>query len=91
MDIKVTKKTRKTLDEYLGIVGLAIIAVIGTPLGGLLRPIGDVAGLSVAYYLIKRRNDSTLTKKTQIIGWILFVVWLLEVGIVSYIEQSKSL
>lgn len=77
------KKKRKTLDEYLGIIGLGVIAVFGSLFGGLIKPLAFACGLSAAYYLIKRRKDPTLTKKTKIIGWILISVWLIEVALMS--------
>lgn len=83
MTDEMLKKKRKTIDEYLGITGLAIIAVVGSLFGGLIRPMAYVAGLSAGYYLIKRRNDPTLKKNTKIINWILLVIWLVEVGFIS--------
>jgi len=75
-------KKRKTLDEYLGINGLLIFAIICAVFlkGGILEPIGVVAGLSALYYLIKKRK--ILTKKQKYVGWALFILWLLTFGLI---------
>lgn len=75
---------RKTLDDRLGIIGLSSIAVIGSLFtGGILKPIAYVCGLSAIYYLIKRRKDPTISKNTKIIGWVLIIIWLIEVAMFS--------
>ncbi|EKE25348.1 MAG: hypothetical protein ACD_5C00202G0003 [uncultured bacterium] len=74
-------KKRKTLDQYLGINGLCVIALVGTIFGGFLRAIGVVAGLSAIYYLIKKRKELKAGQKW--IGWILAVAWLMLFGIAS--------
>ena len=80
MDQNTTAKKRKTLDEYLGTTGILIIAVIGTITRiSIILPIAMACGLVGLYYLIKKRKE--LSKKQKIIGWILFVVWLVCVGI----------
>jgi hypothetical protein len=77
------KKRRKTVDEYLGINGLLIVAIIGSTIfkGGLISSIGVVAGLSAIYYLIKKRKE--LDKKQKNVGWGLVVLWLILFGILN--------
>ncbi len=77
------KKKRKTVDEYLGITGLVLIAVIGSLFGGIIRPIAYVCGLSAIYYLVKRRKDESLQKNTKLFGWVLVVLWLIIVGVTN--------
>ncbi len=74
-------KSRKTLDQYLGINGLCGVALIGTILGGILRPIGAVAGVSAIYYLIKKRKELSASQKWT--GWILVAMWLVLFGVIS--------
>lgn len=74
-------KSRKTLDQYLGINGLCGVALIGTILGGILRPIGVVAGVSAIYYLIKKRKELSASQKWT--GWILVAVWLVLFSVIS--------
>ncbi|NCN51240.1 MAG: hypothetical protein COZ34_02410 [Candidatus Pacebacteria bacterium CG_4_10_14_3_um_filter_34_15] len=64
---------RKTLDERLGIVGIASVAVIGM---FIFQPIANVCGLTAVYLLVKRRNDKTVPKRTKVFGWVLVIVWL---------------
>lgn len=80
-DKVIEKKNRKTLDQYLGINGLGIIAVVGTFIGGVLRPIGTGAAISAIYYLIKKRK--TLISSQKWTGWILVVAWISLLSIIS--------
>ena len=71
----IEKKRRKTVDDYLGINGLMLLAIVGAlSRGGLLGAFGVVAGISGIYYLIKRRKE--LNKRQKYIGWILAFLWL---------------
>ena len=83
----VVKKKRKTLDEYLGINGLLIVAILASFIGDFIGAIGCVAGLSAIYYLIKRRKE--LEKKKKVVGWVLVVVWLFAFGINNSIRGIK--
>jgi len=74
-------KSRKTLDQYLGINGLCAIALIGTIFGGFFRALGAAAGISAIYYLIKKRKELKAGQKWT--GWILVVTWLALFGIIS--------
>ena len=76
-----TKKTRKTLDQYLGINGLCAIALVGVIFGGVLRAIGVAAGISATYYLIKKRKELKTGQKWT--GWILVAIWFVLFGVVS--------
>ena len=77
----IEKKKRKTLDQYVGINGLCIIGIIGGIFGGILKPIGAVAGISAIYYLIKKRKE--LSSSQRWTGWLLMLVWLAIYGITS--------
>jgi hypothetical protein len=73
---------RKTLDERLGILGIASVAVIGM---FLFQPIANVCGLTAIFLLIKRRNDKTVSKSIKVIGWVLVAIWvLLVMTVVNY-------
>lgn len=80
-------KKRKTLDEYLGINGLLVIAIAGTILGSALRPIGSVAGVSAIYYLVAKRK--TLSASQKWVGWILVIVWVIILGTISGSWQQE--
>jgi len=71
------KPKRKTLDERIGIIGMATIAVIGM---FIFPPIANICGLSAIYYLLKGRKDNNIPKKVKVIGWILVSVWLVIIG-----------
>lgn len=79
------KKKRKTLDQYIGINGLGIIAlvseIVGGDLGRTLKPIGTIAAISAVYYLIKKRKG--ITKNQKMIGWVLVAIWGVMFGIAS--------
>lgn len=66
------KPKRKTLDEWLGIKGLGLLAVLAML---ILEGLADVAALTAIYQLIKRRNDPTLLKNEKIVGWVLVSIW----------------
>jgi len=75
---------RKTLDERLGILGIASVAVIGM---FIFQPVANVCGLTAIFLLIKRRNDTTVLKRTKIIGWVLVAVWFL---LVLFVVNSQT-
>jgi len=78
-------KKRRTLDQYIGINGLCVIAIgsiiFGWTLEGILKPIGAAAGISAVYYLIKKRKELASGQKWT--GWILVVIWLMLSSIFS--------
>lgn len=69
------KPKRKTLDDRLGVVGLAVAAVVMTM---IFPPIGLVCALTAIYKLIKRNNDPTLSRTSKTIAWTLLALWLIE-------------
>lgn len=78
----VDKKKRKTLDEYLGINGLLVVAIIGAIFrGGILSAMGTVCGLSAVYYLFKKRK--VIEKNQKYIGWGLMTLWLIIFGLLN--------
>ncbi len=82
---QVTKK-RRTIDDLLGINGLLVIALIGSPLGGILSPIGYVCGITAISKMIQHRKDTGVKKKTRIIRWILLILLLIEAVVISNIQ-----
>lgn len=89
------KKKRKSLDEYIGITGrnvtaILIIAIITSIfVGGILSILSPILGLYGIYFVFKQRNDPKISKNTKILRVILIVVWLVAYGFFVNLKSTQ--
>ncbi len=90
------KKKRKTLDEYIGVTGknvtaILIIAIITSVfVGGIFSIVSPILGLYAIYFVFKQRNDPQVSKNKKILRIVLIVVWILAYGFFANLKSTQT-